>query len=107
MLVNSEKFTENFSELSHLKYAKPELTYNVEESGQEYIVHVKIKNTSDKLSFMNRLTIVKKDNNEEILPTYWEDNFITLFPGEERSVEAKFSKKDAGSAGFKVMVGKE
>ena len=106
-IVSSEKNTENFSELSHLKYIKPELKYAVKESGEEYVVDVRIKNATDKLSFMNRLSIVKKDNNEEILPTYWDDNFITLFPGEERTIEARFSKKETGKAGFKVIVGNE
>ncbi len=106
-VAGSEKASENFSELSHLEYTKPELTYSVKEEGQEYVVRAKVKNSTDKLSFMNRLAIVRKDDNEEILPTYWQDNFITLFPGEERNVEARFAKKEAGSAGFKVVVGNE
>ena len=53
---------------------------------------------------MNRLAIIKKNNNEEVLPTFWDDNFITLFPGEEKTVEAKFAKKDLNGSAFSVVI---
>jgi exo-1,4-beta-D-glucosaminidase len=35
---------------------------------------------------------------EEILPVLWEDNYVSLLPGEERTVEARFpSKHSIGS----------
>jgi hypothetical protein len=30
---------------------------------------------------------------EEILPVLWEDNYVSLLPGEERTVEARFPGK--------------
>jgi exo-1,4-beta-D-glucosaminidase len=55
---------------------------------------VKVKNTSDKLAFMHRLMITKGEGGDEVLPTFWSDNFLTLFPGEERTVTASFAKQD-------------
>ncbi|MHB8851745.1 MAG: glycosyl hydrolase 2 galactose-binding domain-containing protein [Ignavibacteriaceae bacterium] len=103
----SSKEPLDFSELSNRKNPKPVLTYTTEETKDEFTIHVKVKNTTDKLSFMNRLTIVRKDNNEEVLPTFWSDNFITLFPGEEKNIDAKFYKKDLNGSAFKVVVDNE
>jgi hypothetical protein len=95
-----------FSELSKLKNVKLDLTYTTEDKEQEYWVHVKIKNSTDQLSFMNRIEVVKKDNGEEVLPTIWSDNFITLFPGEEKDIVAKFSKRDLNGSKFSVVLDK-
>jgi exo-1,4-beta-D-glucosaminidase len=100
----SSKTPVDFSELSGLENVKPDVTYKSEETNGEYWVEVKVKNDTKKLSFLNRLAIIKKDNNEEVLPTFWNDNFITLFPGEEKSIEAKFAKKDLNGSGFSVIV---
>jgi exo-1,4-beta-D-glucosaminidase len=100
----STKNPVDFSELSYLRNAKSELTYKTDETNDEYIVHVKVKNTFDKFSFMNRLAIIKTDNNEEVIPTIWNDNFISVFPGEENTVEARFSKKDLNGSSFSVIV---
>jgi len=103
----SSKTPTDFSELSNMENAKVNLTYKAEERNGEYWVHVKVKNPTNKLAFMNRLAIIKKNNNEEVLPTFWDDNFITLFPGEEKTVEAKFSMKDLNGSAFTVVVDNE
>lgn len=99
----SSKVPQDYSELSIMENIKLDLSYTVENRQEEYWVHIKVKNPTSKLSFMNRLAILRKDNNEEILPTFWDDNFVTLFPGEERNLVAKFSKKDLSHTAFTVV----
>lgn len=103
----SFKKSQDFSELLKLNEVKLDLTYKTEEKDSEYWVDVRIKNPTEKLSFLNRIKIVKKSNNEEILPTFWDDNFITLFPGEVRTIRAKFNKKDLGGGTFTVVADRE
>jgi exo-1,4-beta-D-glucosaminidase len=100
----STKTPMDFSELSKLENVKLDLTSKSEESKSEFKVTVKIKNTTQKLSFMNRLAVIRNDNNEEVLPTIWSDNFITLLPGEEKTVEANIAKKDLNGSAFSVVV---
>jgi exo-1,4-beta-D-glucosaminidase len=100
----SFKTPTDFSSLSNIENVKLDLSYKVEETKGEYLVHVNVKNPTKNLSFMNRLAIIRKDNNEEVLPTFWDDNFITLFPGEEKTVEAKFANKDLNDSAFSVVV---
>jgi len=53
-------------------------------------VQVRLKNTSASLAFQVRLAIEKGGKGEEILPVLWEDNYVSLLPEEERTVEARF-----------------
>lgn len=99
----SSKAPIDFSDLSKIADVKLDVTYKAEEKDGQCLVRVKAKNPSKKLAFMNRLAIIKKTNNEEVLPTIWDDNFITLFPGEERTLEAKFAKKYLDGSEFSVV----
>ncbi len=104
MYWESSKDTPDFSGLSRLENTRLDLSYKVEKTKEEYRVYVSVKNPTGKLSIMNRLAIIKKANNEEVLPTFWSDNFIWLFPGEERTIEATFAKKDLDGSSFSVVV---
>ncbi len=55
--------------------------------GTEY--EVTIKNTGNIIAFMLSLRIAGKDSHQEILPSYWSDNYFSLLPGEERTVSVK------------------
>jgi hypothetical protein len=59
---------------------------------------VHLKNNSNKLSFFNRVIFNAGENGEEVLPTFWDSNFIILFPGEEKTVNATFAKEDLHGA---------
>ncbi len=100
----SSKAQTDYSDLKKLENVKLDLKYSVEETATEYQVRMNIKNATAKLAFMNRLAIIKKDNNEEVLPTFWSDNFITLFPGEERVIQACFAKKDLNDSKFEILI---
>jgi exo-1,4-beta-D-glucosaminidase len=53
-------------------------------------VQVHLKNASEALAFQVRLAVESGNTGEEILPVLWEDNYLSLLPGEERTVEARF-----------------
>jgi len=56
-------------------------------------VQIYLKNTSAALAFQVRLAVEAGKPAEEILPVLWEDNYLSLLPGEERTVEARFPGK--------------
>lgn len=100
----SSKTPADLSDLARLSEVKPDLSYEIEEREKEYVINVKIYNSTDNLSFFNHLAIIKNNNGEEVLPTFWEDNFITLLPSEERTLEARFAKEDLGDSTFSVVI---
>jgi exo-1,4-beta-D-glucosaminidase len=100
----SSKTPTDLSDLKKIKEVKLDLTYNAEKVVNEYHVKVKVKNNTDKISLLNRLAVIKKETGEEVLPTFWDDNYITLMPGEERELEAKFSELDIKDNAFTVII---
>ena len=100
----SSKSTQDFSDLSRFENIKLDLSYKVEAANNEYLVRIKVKNSTNKLAIMNRLAIVRNSDNQEVLPTFWGDNFIWLFPGEEKTIEARFAKKDLNGSTFSVII---
>jgi exo-1,4-beta-D-glucosaminidase len=55
---------------------------------------VTVKNTGSMLAFQVTLQLVDADG-VDVLPSYWEDNQIALFPGEERRLWVEFAGRPA------------
>jgi len=90
----STKKPVSYTELNKLEPIDIIKKVNTTLKGKEYHIDVKLKNTTNKLSFFNRVMLTKGENGEEVLPTFWSDNFITLMPGEEKTIHAVASKQD-------------
>jgi hypothetical protein len=84
----------DFSTLANLEPVAIDMSAVKEERGKEFHITVKLANHTRNLSFFNRLVITKGEKGEEVLPVFWDSNFITLFPGEEKTVKATISKED-------------
>ncbi len=54
-------------------------------------VTAKLDNVSDHIVFFIELRVSGKKSGETILPIFWEDNYISLLPGETRNIEAVFA----------------
>ena len=54
----------------------------------EGLYEATVSNPSDKVAFMVRLT-AKDQKGELICPAYWSDNYLTLAPGESRTVTCR------------------
>jgi hypothetical protein len=91
-LSSSEK--PDYSALANLEPVAIDLSGYKEDTGKECHITVNLKNNTGKLSFFNRLVITIGENGEEILPTFWDSNFIILFPGEEKTVKATIETED-------------
>lgn len=76
---------------------KPELKEEVEVTQEEgeYVFSICLKNESDRLSHFNHLTLLDV-RGKEINPVFWSDNFITLFPGDEKVITARVAVSDVG-----------
>ncbi len=45
---------------------------------------------ASQLAFQVCLQVLQKDGEKEILPVLWDDNYVTLMPGESRVISASF-----------------
>ena len=55
---------------------------------------VTLENTSDKIAFFIELNVCGAESGNSVLPIFWEDNYISILPGETRVIHARFSKED-------------
>jgi hypothetical protein len=68
-------------------------------SGEENTWNVRLKNTGASPSVAMKLTLFHADNTR-VLPAYYSDNYISLLPGEERTVIVHVPFSPAGVSGF-------
>ena len=84
----------DFRPITRMPKVELQLTSTTMTKDGDVIMKVNVKNPTDRLAFMHRLIITKGEGGEEVLPTFWSDNFLTIFPGEAREVTATFARKD-------------
>jgi len=72
--------------LSALPKVNLDINYKYENLDSEQKIVVDIENNSDKIAFLINLKLVEKETGEIILPVFWEDNFISLLAGENRTI---------------------
>jgi exo-1,4-beta-D-glucosaminidase len=58
------------------------------------LLHVMITNPSKALAFQIALRAYGKKDGSDILPVLWDDNYISLLPGESRTVTASMAPED-------------
>ena len=88
----------SFTALAALPKVKLKFTDRSERKGEEEVTHVVLQNPSKSLAFFVRLKVDKGVKGEEILPVVWDDNYISLMPGEKREVTASYRATELGAA---------
>jgi exo-1,4-beta-D-glucosaminidase len=88
----------DFTALQSLPKADVHSTLNLADAGEEITARILLDNSDAGLAFLVRLRLLKGKNGAEILPIFWEDNYLVLLPGEKREVTARIRKRDLGGA---------
>jgi exo-1,4-beta-D-glucosaminidase len=65
---------------------------------------VTLTNPSHSLAFFIRLRVLNTQSDAEILPSTWDDNYVSLLPGEKRTLTARWKTEDANGVTPKVVV---
>ena len=94
----------DFTALSQLPKVKLNVTTRTDREGANQINHVTLENPSKNLAFFVRLKVDKGKAGEEILPVLWQDNYVSLLPGEKREITATYRASELGGASPYVEV---
>ncbi len=81
---------EDFTPLVSLPQVRLAVSSNSSAEAPGDVIHVHLKNPSKDLAFQVRLAVESGNNSAELLPVLWQDNYVSLLPGEERTIEATF-----------------
>ena len=88
-----------FADLTALEKMPPvilKVTSAFEQSGAEQTARVTLENPGAGIAFFIQLSVVGRESGRSVLPVYWEDNCVSLLPGETRTLSATFSSADLG-----------
>ena len=80
--------------LNSLPQVKLEWSSSVRQQSGKRIITVKVKNPSSGVAFQVHLRATKGKDGDDIVPIFWDDNYFSLLPGEEKSVSAAFDPAD-------------
>ena len=88
----------DYTAISQLPKVKLRVIDRTERKGEESITHVTVENPSKSLALFVRLKVNKGVKGEEVLPVLWQDNYISLLPGEKRELTATYHSRELGEA---------
>jgi len=82
----------DYSALNQLKPAGLKIIYSIEEKGNDLILHTSISNQGDVIAFGTLLGLTD-EMGESIYPVFFDDNYISLLPGEQREISCVVAKE--------------
>jgi exo-1,4-beta-D-glucosaminidase len=92
----------DYTSLAQLPKVKLNVSSRSERNGnsnnEDAVTRVTVENPSKSLAFFVRLKLDKGKGGEEILPVVWQDNYISLLPGEKREITATYRASSMGGA---------
>ena len=84
----------DFTALNSLSDVQLDVSHNFDLKDKESQIHVTLTNPSDKIAFFVELQVVGNRSGRTVLPVFWEDNYVSLLPGETKRLSATFATKD-------------
>jgi exo-1,4-beta-D-glucosaminidase len=81
------KYSADLKSLNYLSTAALEVNARFEKRVElENLITVTLTNKSNRIAFFTCLT-VRNSNNESIRPVFWDDNYVSLLPGESEVLQ--------------------
>jgi len=98
----------NFTALNTLPTADVDASARLHPgAGGETNATIRINNRSDKIAFFMRVELTKGKDGNEILPITYDDNYVTLFPRESVTIQARYrSARTQGQLVFLRLEGR-
>jgi exo-1,4-beta-D-glucosaminidase len=84
----------DFTSLATLPQVPLNMSSAFEPAGADRRVRVTLRNPSETIAFFINLSVVSRQSGRAVLPIYWDDNCVSLLPGESRTLTATFSPSD-------------
>lgn len=94
----------NFSQLQTLNKTKVKYSVKTSKNGNDHKTEITLTNLSDRISFFNEMRMVDSTTNENILPVFWSDNYVSLLPNETKTFTVNY-KTDAKTKPLFVVRG--
>lgn len=87
---------DDFTFLSMLPEVKLDVEIKKEENSKLIICELRLTNSSSELAFFVNPSICKGKEGEEVLPSFWSDNYFSILPGKTKKLKVEFKKSELG-----------
>lgn len=78
--------------LNSLRPAQVDVSCHIDKNGQ---IAVNLANRSGGIAFFIELLLIDEDAGEPVVPVFWQDNYVSLLPGEALTITARAEKPAA------------
>lgn len=95
----------NHRAIRQLPKAHIKTTTNTTRQGALWKLTTQVQNLSAYPSLMTRLKVVREKGGDRILPVIYSDNYFTLMPGEQRTIQTELNHADTRGEKPRMMVG--
>jgi Glycosyl hydrolase 2 galactose-binding domain-like/Exo-beta-D-glucosaminidase Ig-fold domain/Glycosyl hydrolases family 2/NedA-like, galactose-binding domain len=95
----------DFRAIRELEKAQIQTSTSVSQTGDRWLLTTKVKNTSSFPALHVRLKAVREKAGDRILPAIYSDNYVTLMPGEERTITTELNDIDTRGEKPKIVIG--
>jgi beta-mannosidase len=87
---------DDFSGLMQMPTATIEVKADSHVEGESTVLTVRLSNPTKTIALMTHLQLHQKESGKRVLPVLYSDNYISLVPGETRSVTIEAATRDLG-----------
>lgn len=94
----------DFHQLNTMAKTGIDLSYHINTDDGHIEVVCNLSNPGNILAFFIELSIIDKERGLSVLPVFWEDNYISLLPGETRQVIGKVHASDVPGGAVSVRL---
>ncbi len=94
----------DYSSLNGMPSTTLDISHTTAKKENETVYTIRITNSGKAVAFFVHVRVLKEKNADDILPVIFSDNYISLAPGESRTIECSYENKDAGNGNPYVLV---
>jgi exo-1,4-beta-D-glucosaminidase len=88
----------DYTALEDLPEVQVQAAARTDASGEQQTTHVSLQNAAKSPAFFVRLKLARGAGGQEVLPVLYEENYITLLPGEKRDIAIAYRAADLGGS---------
>ena len=85
---------DDFTSLPTLPEVKLDVEVKKEEINKQIVYKLRLMNSSNNLAFFVNPSIRRGKRGEEVLPSFWSDNYFSILPGKTKTLMVEFQKSD-------------
>jgi exo-1,4-beta-D-glucosaminidase len=92
--ITPNKSYADFTGINGMAETELNVDHDFIEQEDTVMVEVRLQNTTEKIAFFIQLELSGRESGSSILPVFWEDNYVSILPGETREISGYVFRKD-------------